>query len=181
MLLVLGATGCQSMYGAPPVPLRTPQPIKPPKDLPPDKVTVIYQDECNFFITKAKGPIKRDIAKADELSRDADSKLVGADKAATPEAKTDLIVDGIDDLSAALQKDPFNAKATLKLARAYDKVLRKGCALALLERLEQLAQNPKFANDANDAIDEILQRGNRDWFGGYRKDALRAVGRPGHP
>ena len=107
---------------------------------------------------------------------DGDRKLREFDRAPTA-AKTDLIIDGIDDYVAALRKDPFNARATLKLALAYDRVHRKGCALVLLQRLEQLAQNPKFANEAIEAIDEVEQR--RKWFEAYRREALRRVGRTG--
>ncbi len=178
MLVLLVVSGC-SMYGAPPQHLRTPEPIKPPKDLPGDPKVVVYNDECDFFTVKAP-KVKREIAEATAHTAEGDKKLADYE-VAPPEAKTDLIVDGLDEYSAALKKDPFNAKATLKLALAYDKVLRRGCALVLLERLEKLAQNPKLSAEANDAIDEITQRGNRKWFEGYRKQALRAVGRPGHP
>lgn len=172
--------GCQSLYGAPAQKLRTPEPVKPPAELPGTPETVVYAESCEFFVVKVKQPITRKTKQADVHTREADKKLGDFD-VAPPEAKRDLIVEGIDELVAALRNDPFNAKATLRLALAYDKVRRKGCALALLERLEQLAQNPKFAGEANDAIEEILQRGNRKWFAGYRKEAVRAVGRPGHP
>ncbi len=180
-LLVLLLAACQPMYEGKPQTLTRLEPIKPPPTLPTDPVAEArYQDDCDFFTVKVP-KVKRDPTKAEEHTRLGDTAVAGFDEATTSEAKTDLIVEGIDDYVAALHSDPFNAKATLKLAVAYDKVHRKGCALALLERLDQLAQNPKFATEANDAIDEILQRGNRHWFGGYRKDAVRAVGHPGHP
>ena len=73
-----------------------------------------------------------------------------------------------------MQKDPYNADATLKLAVAYDKVLHKGCALAMLKRLASLSSNPKFANESNRARDAVGD--NATWFKGYRKDALQAAG-----
>ncbi|MGE5182734.1 MAG: hypothetical protein ACM31C_11755, partial [Acidobacteriota bacterium] len=75
----------------------------------------------------------------------------------------------------ALIKDPYNVTATLELAVAYDKVLRKGCAIAMLKRLSALSNNPKWANEANRNIDSIDANGQ--WFKGYRKDAMAAVGR----
>jgi hypothetical protein len=72
-------------------------------------------------------------------------------------------------------KDPYSVDATLKLAIAYDKAMRKGCALALLKRLSQLAGHPKYGSEANRRIDDIDANGA--WFKGYRKDAMAAVGR----
>ena len=178
ILVVLAA--CQPMYGSTPQRLRTPEPIKPPAGLPGDDGATAQQgfrEDCEFFTTKSV-KVKREIADADLHTQQGDKKVADFE-VAPPAAKTDLIIDGIDEYAAALRKDPYNAKATLRLALAYDKVRRKGCALALLERLDQLAQNPKFKSEANDAIDEITQRGNRKWFTGYRKDALRVVGRTG--
>jgi hypothetical protein len=180
IVVLLALAACQPMYGAKPQKLRSPEPIKPPAGLPGDDGTATkppFDEQCDFFTSKGV-KVKRETAAAERHTQNGDQKVADFD-AAPPAAKSDLIIDGIDEYAAALRKDPFNAKATLKLARAYDKVRRKGCALALLERLDQLAQNPKFKTEANEAIDEIMQRGNRTWFDGYRKDALRIVGRTG--
>ena len=59
------------------------------------------------------------------------------------------------------------------LALAYDKVLRKGCALAMLKRLDALAANPKFG--AEPQINRVLD--NESWFKPYRTDALKALGK----
>lgn len=175
-LLLLVLVACKPMYGEPPQRLRSPSPIKPPTELPgATTATVVYEEDCEFLTTRV-AKVKRDTTAAEVHTEQGDRKL--ADYETAPDAaKTNLIIDSIDEYAAALRKDPFNAKATLKLALAYDKVYRKGCALALLQRLEQLAQNPKFANEANDVIDEIAQR--RKWFDGYRKEALRKIGRTG--
>ena len=162
---------CKPMYGAAPASLRTPEPVKPPPITETEK-PVIYDDYCELLTTRTP-VVKRETKQAAPHIEAGDRKVADFDAAAG--AKTDLIVDGIDEYARALRKDPFNAQATLKLALAYDKVRRKGCALALLKRLEQLAQNPKLAKEANEAIDEVEQR--QKWFGGYRRDALRTVGR----
>jgi hypothetical protein len=167
------------MYGAPPQRLRSPEPIKPPATLPGDDTAKVepYNDDCAFLTDRSGGKPMRDVSKAQQHTQNGDQKLKEFDTA-PPSAKSELIIDGIDEYAAALRKDPFNAQATLKLALAYDKIRHRGCALALLGRLDQLAQSPKFRADATSAIDEIEQR--RKWFGGYRKDALRKVGRTGN-
>ena len=178
--VLFAVAACQPMYGSPPQRLRTPEPIKPPADLPGGDGTTAkagFDDDCDFFTTKGT-KVKRETADAEVHTQEGDKKLADFD-VAPDTAKSDLIIDSIDEYAAALRKDPYNAKATLKLALAYDKVRHRGCALVLLERLDQLAQNPKFRAEANDAIDEITQRGNRKWFDGYRRDALRKVGRTG--
>jgi hypothetical protein len=177
-LCVLALAACQPMYEAKPQTLRTPEPLKPPATLPGDDTAKVppYNDDCAFLVDRTPTKPQRDIPKAQQHVQQGDDKVKQFD-AAPPSAKPDLIIDGIDEYAAALRKDPFNAQATLKLALAYDKVRYRGCALALLGRLDQLAQSPKFRLDANSAIDEVEQR--RKWFGGYRKDALRKVGRTG--
>ena len=164
---------CQPMYGSKPQVLRTPEPIKPPPTLTADQATVVYAEDCDLLTTRVP-KVKRETKEAEVHIASGDRKVADYDTAAAA-AKTDLIIDGIDEYARALRKDPFNAKATLKLALAYDKVRRKGCALALLKRLDQLAQNPKLADEANEAIDEVVQR--RKWFEPYRREALRNVGR----
>ena len=173
ILVLLVIAACKPLYGDKPQQLRNPVPVPHSTALPGDEAKVIYDDDCELVVSRGQ-TVKREKSAATEHVDKGDAKLRIADKA-PPEAKTDLIVDGIDEYSAALRKDPFNAQATLKLALAYDKVLRKGCALALLQRLDQLAQNPKFKQEAEVAIDEIEQQ--RKWFEGYRKQALRSIGR----
>jgi len=89
--------------------------------------------------------------------------------------KVSLLKEAIDKYRNALIKDPYNIPATLKLAVAYDRVLRKGCAIAMLKRLAALSNNPKWTSEANRNIDAI--DANAQWFKGYRKDAMAAVGR----
>ena len=84
-----------------------------------------------------------------------DVALASSDKTKEDTAQVGLVRDAIDKYRLALQKDPYNADATLKLAVAYDKVLHKGCALAMLKRLASLASNPKFANETNRALGAI--------------------------
>ena len=165
---------CQPMYGDKAATMKNPQPIKPPKDLSVEVVKVTYVEDCEFITKPVKNP-RRDPKRAQIHVRTADQKLVTAEATAEPKARADLFIDGIDQYGTALTSDPFSAEATLKLALAYDKVLRKGCALALLQRLDKMAQNPTYADAANEKIDEVTE--HKKWFEGYRRDALKAVGR----
>ncbi len=172
IMLVFAA--CQPMYSAPAARMRDPKPIQPPKGLPGEVVKVTYVEDCEVR-TSRTAAVKTDSRAAETLVRQGDTRLSTADRTPAPEDKGSLLTRSIEDYSAALVKDPFNAEATLKLARAYDKVLRKGCALVMLERLQKLADNPRYEPAATDQIDDVVN--HRTWFEGYRKDALRAVGR----
>ncbi len=166
--------GCQPMYGDKAATMKNPQPIKPPKDLPLEVVKVTYDEDCELITKPVKNP-RRNFKLSQDHVRTADQKLATAEKLAEPKARGDLFVDGIDDYRTALITDPFSAEATLKLAIAYDKVLRKGCALALLGRLTKLAENPTYAEAANEKIDEVADQ--KKMFEGYRPAALKAIGR----
>jgi len=103
------------------------------------------------------------------------SAVASSDKSNDPQQRVGLLRESIDRYRSALVKDPYNAEATLKLALAYDRVYRKGCAIAMLKRLAKLAENPKFAKPAVREIESISD--NDQWFKRYRKDAISAVGR----
>lgn len=171
-----------SMYGDPAQRLRSPPPVKPPAGLPGDdgvagKTDLPYDEsECPLRTTVVKS-YRPDRTRAEELTRSGDDKLAGVEVAATADDKGDLLAGSIVDYGRALEKDAFSAEVTLKLALAYDKARRKSCALALLRRLHQLAEHPKFERAATEQIDEIVDPKNKSWFEGYRNDARRAVGR----
>ena len=175
IVVTVGLFGaCQPMYGEKAATMKNPEPIKPPKDLPVEVVKITYDEDCELITKPVKNP-RRDTKRAQIHVRTADQKVVDAEAATEPKTRGDLFIDGIDQYGTALASDPFNAEATLKLALAYDKVLKKGCALALLQRLDKMAQNPTLADDANEKIDAVTD--HKKWFEGYRRDALKAVGR----
>jgi hypothetical protein len=183
--MLVAFAACKPLYGDPADPLKKPVPVKAPDDPIAVAPPPAYELECQFGAL-VQPPVARNAREAEQHKRDAEQRTAEGDQKladydAAPETKReDILTDGIDKYIAALRKDPFNAKATLALARAYDKAHRKGCALLLLSRLDKLAQNPKFAKAANEAIDEVTLY-KRKWFGDYRKEAMRAVGRPGEP
>lgn len=147
---------------------------RPPKEEPVAEVQIKEVDDCTADFRGDPKRATQDTRISGNLTAEGDTALVNADKAA-PEAQGGLIKEGIDKYRNALTKDPYNAEATLKLALAYDRVYRKGCAIAMLKRLATLAAHPRFAPKANPAIDSITDNGQ--WFKRYRKDAIAAVGR----
>jgi len=172
----LAFAACQPMYGAPAPRVKNPTPLPRPTTIEPKAEPKTYIEECTFRTTPVTRPAKRDPARSEELVKKADANLVSHDKTTVPKDKGDLLIDSIQEYGAALDKDPYNAEATLKLARAYDKAQRKGCALRMLDRLSKLAGHPTYERQATAQIDDV--ENHKAWFEDYRKDALRTLGRP---
>lgn len=168
--------GCQPLYGNKPEKLANPGKKKRPAELETAEAPVKYVDDCttNFRDDPKLAP-RPNPSQASVLTEDGDTALANANKATDPASQAELIKLSIDKYRAALLKDPYNQEATLKLAVAYDLVLRKGCALAMLKRLASMQANPKYAKRANQLADSVTD--NPGWFKGYRKDAVAAVGR----
>jgi len=176
LALVSFGLGCQALYGGrpeklPPVPRK-----KAPPEAPVAEVQIKEIDDCkaDFQADPKKAP-PADARLSGQLTGEGDTAIANSDKATAPAAQAGLLREGIDKYRNALLKDPYNPEATLKLARAYDRVYRKGCAIAMLKRLAKLAENPKFSKPATREIDSIND--NDQWFKRYRKDAISAVGR----
>lgn len=170
--LLFAAAACQPMYEKKAETLRNPKSVRPP---PPEPVAEVqYVDDCTVDFS-GKVVKQRQTPAAAKLVVEGDTSLQAAAKSAptTPTGAT-AIQHAIDRYSEALRKDPYNAEATLKLALAYDHVLRKGCALAMLRRLEGLASNQLFEKDAEPMVQQVVN--NPHWFRAYHNDALKAVG-----
>ncbi|HEY6173915.1 MAG TPA: hypothetical protein VIX73_05695 [Kofleriaceae bacterium] len=178
-ILALGVVGsgvgCQPLYGGKPEKLATPVRKKPPKEEPVVEAPVKMIDDCTADFRADPRTVRQQTSLSNDLTGQGDTALANADKSNDPTAQAGLYRESIDKYRNALVKDPYNANATLKLALAYDKVYRKGCAIAMLKRLATLAANPKFARVAGAEIDSISDNGQ--WFKHYRKDAMSAVGR----
>jgi hypothetical protein len=167
---------CQPLYGGKPEKLAAPQKKRKP-DVPEvaeAQIKDIEDCQADFRGDPGKAP-RVQASLSSQLTGEGDTAIANSDKATEPAAQAGLIREGIDKYRNALLKDPYNSEATLKLALAYDRVYRKGCAIAMLKRLASLSNNPKFARTANPAIDSISD--NAQWFKRYRKDAVAAVGR----
>jgi tetratricopeptide (TPR) repeat protein len=172
--LGLGVTACQPLYGGKPEKLVAPQKKKAPKE----EVTEIpikEVEECTADFRSDPKTVRVQTSQSNTLTTDGDTALASSDKASDIQQRVGLLREAIDKYRNALIKDPYNADATLKLALAYDRVYRKGCAIAMLKRLSSLTANPKYAAKATPAIDSIGDNGQ--WFKHYRKDAMAAVGR----
>lgn len=171
---------CQPLYGGKPEKLVNPTRKKPPKEEPVAEAQIKEIEDCaadfrgDPKVAQAKITATTN-SQSIALTSEGDTAVANSDKTQDPAAQAGLLKEGIDKYRNALIKDPYNAEATLHLALAYDKVYRKGCAIAMLKRLAQLAANPRFARAANPAIDSISDNGQ--WFKRYRKDANAAVGR----
>jgi len=136
------SAGCEPLYGGKPEKLTTPVRKKPPKEEPVPEAPVKMVDECTADFRADPRTVRAQTHVSSDLTDQGTTALVNSDKATDPTAQAGLIREGIDKFRNALIKDPYNAVATLKLALAYDKVYRKGCALAMLKRLATLATNP---------------------------------------
>lgn len=167
--------GCQPLYGSKPERLVNPGKKKPPPELPETEAQVKYVEDCQTNFRDDPKLWRPNSSQATMLTEDGDTALANANKAKDPASQAELIKLSIEKYRSALLKDPYNQEATLKLAVAYDLVLRKGCALAMLKRLASMQANPKYAKRANQLADSVTD--NTSWFRGYRKDAVAAVGR----
>ncbi|MCX5741323.1 MAG: hypothetical protein NT062_02360 [Proteobacteria bacterium] len=174
-IALLSTTACQPLYGSKPDKLAKPSPKKRP---PEEKVVapeVKYVEDCTPNFRDDPKNVRQEKAISNRLVADGDAAMDAGRKAKEPPAQASAFKEAIDKYSNALRKDPYNASATIQLAIAYDAVYRKGCALAMLKRLDALTKNPKVSPDATRQVDTISD--NASLFKGYRKDAIAAVGR----
>jgi hypothetical protein len=167
--------GCQQLYGAKPDKLKNPEKKKKPPDKEDATTAIKYVDDCSANFRDDPKKVFRDKQGSNTLVQAGDDSLATALKVTDPASQAESIKVSIDKYRNALQKDPYNADATLKLALAYDRVYRKGCALKLLARIATLEGHPSFRVDAKRAADQVAD--SSEWFKGYRKEAVAAVGR----
>ena len=173
-LALVVAVGCQPLYGGKPEKLVAPQKKKAPKEEVVE-VQIKEVEDCQADFRADPKTARPNVALGNQLSSEGDSSIASSEKATDIQQRVGLVREAIDKYRNALIKDPYNADATLRLALAYDKVYRKGCAIAMLKRLNTLTANPKYAAKASPAVDSISDNGQ--WFKRYRKDAMAAVGR----
>jgi hypothetical protein len=171
----IASLGCQPLYGGKPEKLVAPQKKKAPPEAAVTETPIKEVDDCIADFRGDAKSVKQLTSQANQLTEEGNTAMANADKAAQPSAQAGLLKESIDRYRSALIKDPYHAEATLKLALAYDKVYRKGCAIAMLKRLLTLTANPRFAKAATNAIESISDNGQ--WFKRYHKDAMAAVGR----
>jgi hypothetical protein len=168
-------TGCQPLYGGKPEKLHNPDTKKRPSDAPEAEAQIKYIEDCSASFTDDPKKAHPQPGISKTIQQQGDTALDQADHTKEDQSKVSLWKEAIDKYRNALIKDPFNVEATIRLAVTYDKVLRKGCALAMLKRLATLSNSKQFGPEANRQIDSIDANGQ--WFKGYRKEAMSAVGR----
>jgi hypothetical protein len=171
----LALAACQPMYGTKPEKMRNPT---RGSAVPTEEIAAkpVYIEDCPVDFQKAppKTGVKRDERTAATLVDRGDATIATATVTEDGTRLGDLLRASIDHYSGALVRDPYNADATLKLALAYDRVHRKGCALALLKRLVALAGNRIYEKAATADINRVDD--NKQWFRDYRAEALKAIG-----
>lgn len=168
------ATGCPHPYSGKPDSLKRMKKKKKPEAEPgeakPDEIA--WDDKCRVNFQDDKPPKSRKVKPAKALSSEADGMLVNAEEL-DGERRILKVVDAINKLKSALGQDQFSPLATYKLAVAYTLVQKKGCALMLLQRLNDLQRMPEVAREA----ELVIKRAQLDQtFDPFRKDADAAMG-----
>lgn len=172
VVLLAAMTGCQAMYSKPSEPLVKIRKV-PHKAVVEVDPVIPYVDTCRTNFHGDPTRVSIDARRAVELTATGDGTIQQAETLPDPTSRAKAVKDGIGHYSNALAKDPYSAEATLKLALAYDKVYRRGCALRLLERLAALENHPKFRVSARRMVQWVTSE--TEWFKGYRNDALAAL------
>lgn len=176
IVLAMAVVACQPMYGAKPQKLKDPPVVQ--RDEPKDKdqkPVRQHVDKCdsNFHLPVPAKGAPRDPGSAATQMRAGNDVQARADKAPAVDEKRQLILAAIDHYHRALARDPYDAEVTLRLALIYYRTLRKGCALAMLRRLETLANHQSFEKLANSMKRQVHD--NTSWFADYRSEALRQI------
>jgi hypothetical protein len=175
-VLLVVLVGCKPMYGDKPEKMRDPRVTAAGSGSAEPPPTKQYDPKCTTtpnLVAPAKGA-PRDIAAAQTFVQTGDAAATkAADAANTVDQKRDLVLDAINQYIRALQKDPYDADATVKLAILYDRTLRKGCAIYMLKRLETLAQHRAFEVQARNMKEYVYA--NSHLFADYRDEALREI------
>ncbi len=179
LVLVTGAfvateTGCAHPYSGKPERLKKPRKKKhpPAAEDAAAPAEVVWDEECRANFNDDKRPLRRHEKAAEQMADQATQMLLQAETM-DGAARINTVIDAITKLKNALKKDQFNPEATLKLAVAYAVVHKKGCALRLLERLNDLQRMEEVSRKAQLAIRRAT---NEPAFDGFRKDANAAMG-----
>jgi len=168
-------SGCGAgPYSAKPERLRKPRKKKRKKPKPVAAENPVPEDtQCrtNFFAEPPRR-LKRRAKSARRLARQADVILIDAERA-SGQRRISAVMEASRKLKSALKKDPYGPEPTYKLAVAYALVGRNSCAIALLDRLNQLQQYPDTEKEAA----RVIQRATREpAFAKFRKKANEALG-----
>lgn len=165
--------GCASPYSGKPERVKRPKKKKrPPPEEGEAATTPELDDKCrtNFF---AEPTTRRRPDQGRGLARQAERMLYEAEEQEGNQ-RVLVVKDALDKLRNALKSDPYGPEPTYRMAVAYAMVGKKGCSLALLERLQELSKLPDVEPEAVRTINRAL---NDQSFDPFRKEADTALGR----
>ncbi len=177
LLATFATAACGPLYGGKAEKLKPPSKKPRPPEADVAAAPIKYIDDCTVNFATPAVAVRPPSSAARSNGDTAEQKVDESIRSDDPKTQISAIEGAISAAKIALKADPYNANATLQLARAYDRALRKGCALALIKRLATLetASSYDFAKDAKSALDRVND--NPKWFSGYRKEAISAAGR----
>lgn len=165
--------GCAHPYSGKAEKLKKPRKKKKPKATEEELAAAPVLDEkcrTNFFMDPTT---RRKVRRGKSLAGEADGILGDADGSEGQQRIT-TVKRALSKLRNALSADPYGPEATYKMAVAYAMVGKKGCAVALLDRLNQLTKMPAVASEAERTVNRALRDQNFELF---REDADAALGR----
>ena len=170
--MTLGPLGCAHPYSGKPEKLKKPRKKKKPETEEAVAEAPVLDEKCkaNFFAdptTRRKKKQSRNLAAQGEA-------LLAEAEGREGAALISSITDALSKLGNSLKADPYAPQPTYKMAVAYAMVGKKGCSLALLQRLNDLTKMPEVADQADRIINQALRDQSFELF---RKDADAAMGR----
>ncbi|MCG8418363.1 MAG: hypothetical protein MJE77_10515 [Proteobacteria bacterium] len=179
VVFALGAitaeAGCAHPYSGKPEKLKKPRKKRKPESAQQaeNAEAPVLDEKCrtNFFADNSR--VRRRTRTSRQLTRQAEEILLEAERQ-EGSSRITAVGDALGKLRNALQADPYSAEATYRMAAAYASVGKKGCAVALLQRLNDLTKMPAAEASAERAINRALRDQSFDLF---RKDADQALGR----
>jgi hypothetical protein len=171
LVALVALAGCQPMYGAPAEQLHHHSAGN--RGL--GEKTIAWVDACEVDFSQPAAAAHPTPRAARLASVRGEASVQRAKVARTDETRNEQWVAAVGAFREALVADPYDAEATVQLARAYDAVNHRGCALAMLRRLAKLTINPTLSPEAHRQVELVAD--NDTWFARYRKDALAAIGR----
>lgn len=160
------AAGCAGPRAGEPEPLERPR----PQDAESDEDSS-ESDRCrtNFYDEPHTG--EREADRAREMADLTDGVLLRAERSSGEEREA-AVLEAMDQLVAALEKDPYGPEPTYKLAVAYALAERNACAIRLLERIAELTAMPDVQAEAG----RMVERAKRDIiFDAFRDEADAAL------
>jgi hypothetical protein len=133
-----------------------------------------WDDVCPTHFTEDARKAKKSRSKADEHILPANALLDAAAVAKDDQVQVDKTMAAVDEYKKALLEDHYSAEATYQLAVAYAGLWKRGCAIAMLERLSKLGDNERLSGDIEPYLDRVA---TEPAFQDFKVEAAQAIGR----